>query len=210
MVDPGIELSRGAPVETDPLDLGEETLGQRLGRLRKERGNTQQELAQRIGTIQALVSDYERGKLRLNAEMLARFAPALEINADELLSLVPTSKNGTRPSRKVLLRLEKIEQLPPAQQTTLPKTIDTFLKGTAVRGLSFLERLSANQFRDLRELPVRQRAPDLQPDDTRQSHGDDFDVSLRHTHRPIREHIVLRLLLRWLPSDTSHTHLCHP
>ena len=125
-------MPRKSRLNLPPLDLGEETLGQRLGRLRKERGYTQQELAQRIGTIQALVSDYERGKLRLNAEMLARFALALEVTADELLGLVQTPKNGTKPSRKVLRRLEKIEQLPPAQQTTLLRTIDTFLKGAAV------------------------------------------------------------------------------
>ena len=40
-------------------------------------GYTQVELAERIGIIQALVSDYERDKLRLNAEMLVRFAQAL-------------------------------------------------------------------------------------------------------------------------------------
>jgi transcriptional regulator with XRE-family HTH domain len=51
------------------LELGEETTGQRIARIRKERGYTQNELAERIGTIQALVSDYERDKLRLNAEM---------------------------------------------------------------------------------------------------------------------------------------------
>jgi hypothetical protein len=33
----------------------------------------------------------------------------------------------------VLRRLEKIEKLPPHQQNTLLKTIDTFLKGAAVR-----------------------------------------------------------------------------
>ena len=49
-----------------PHDTESETVGQRLARLRKERGWTQVELAERVGIIQALVSDYERDKLRLN------------------------------------------------------------------------------------------------------------------------------------------------
>jgi transcriptional regulator with XRE-family HTH domain len=56
------------------VDTGGEPLNQRIARLRKERGYTQTELAERIGIIQALVSDYECGKLRLSAEMAIRFA----------------------------------------------------------------------------------------------------------------------------------------
>jgi transcriptional regulator with XRE-family HTH domain len=67
------------------LELGDESVGERIPRVRKERGYTQNELAERIGTIQALVSDYERYKLRLNAEMAVRFAIALEVSTDELL-----------------------------------------------------------------------------------------------------------------------------
>jgi transcriptional regulator with XRE-family HTH domain len=61
-----------------------ESFGQRLARLRKERGFTQVEIAERVGIIQALVSDYELDKLRLNAEMIVRFATASEISTDAL------------------------------------------------------------------------------------------------------------------------------
>lgn len=111
-------------------------MGQRIARIRKERGYTQNELVERIGTIQALVSDYERDKLRLNAEMAVRFAVALEVSTDELLGLhsqngkgkVSSKSNGRKASRKVLRRLEQIEDLPTNQQAVLLKTIDTFIK----------------------------------------------------------------------------------
>jgi predicted transcriptional regulator len=45
--------------------------------LRKERGYTQAELAERMRIIQALISDYEGDKLRLHSEMVIRFAQAL-------------------------------------------------------------------------------------------------------------------------------------
>jgi transcriptional regulator with XRE-family HTH domain len=105
-----------------------------LARLRKERGWTQVELAERIGIIQSLISDYERDRLRMNPDMVLRFAAALEITTDELLQ--PGGEKPPlrhRPSLRVLRRLEKIEKLPPHQQSTLLKTIDTFLKGAAAR-----------------------------------------------------------------------------
>ena len=110
----------------------QETVGGRLARLRKERGWTQVELAERLGIIQSLISDYERDRLRMNPAMVVRFAAALEITTDELLQ-----SNGAqtplrrKPSLRVLRRLEKIERLPPHQQNTLLKTIDGFLKGVA-------------------------------------------------------------------------------
>jgi len=41
--------------------------------------------AGKTGLVQTLVSDYERGKLCLNADMILRFATALEVSTDELL-----------------------------------------------------------------------------------------------------------------------------
>jgi transcriptional regulator with XRE-family HTH domain len=117
------------------MDYGNETLGERLARIRKERGYTQVELAERIGTIQSLVSDYEVDRLRLSAEMAVRFALALGVTTDELLH--PKAKkaaNGKKPSRKVMRRVEQIEKLPPQQQMVLLKTIDTFLRGAHASG----------------------------------------------------------------------------
>jgi transcriptional regulator with XRE-family HTH domain len=106
---------------------------ERLSRLRKERGWTQVELAERLGITQALLSDYERGRLRLNADIVVRFANALEVSTDELLQPKDSrSPLRRKPSLRLQRRMEKIEKLPPHQQSTLLKTIDTFLKGAGV------------------------------------------------------------------------------
>jgi transcriptional regulator with XRE-family HTH domain len=113
-------------------DAVAETFGQRLARLRKERGWTQQELAERAGIIQALISDYERDKLRLNADIIVRFANALEITTDELLRPRESPRAlHQKPNLRVQRRMEKIAKLPPHQQNYLLKTIDGFLKGVA-------------------------------------------------------------------------------
>lgn len=113
------------------LDLGKETIGQRIAGLRKERGYTQKELAEKIGIIHTLVSDYERGKLRLYDEMVTRFAIALEISTDEILGIKSEKHTNTKPSLKIMRRLNKIESLPLSRQKTLLKTIDVFLERTS-------------------------------------------------------------------------------
>jgi transcriptional regulator with XRE-family HTH domain len=105
---------------------------ERLARLRKERGWTQVELAERVGITQRLLSDYEVGRLRLNADIVVRLANALEVATDELLQ--PKGRQHPlrrKPSLRVQRRMEKIEKLPPHQQNYLLKTIDGFLKGVA-------------------------------------------------------------------------------
>src|SRR5882757_8031123 len=76
-------MPKASKLKLMPLPPSDETPGQRLGRIRRERGFTQSELAEKIGLVQTLVSDYERGKLRLNADMILRFSTALEVSTDD-------------------------------------------------------------------------------------------------------------------------------
>lgn len=120
-------MPRKRTLQLPPLDFGSETLGERLARIRKERGYTQVELAQKIGIIQSLVSDYETDRLRLSAEMAIRFALALDISTDELLHPQAKKVSSKKPSRRVMRRVEEIEKLPPYEQRALLTTIDKFI-----------------------------------------------------------------------------------
>jgi len=122
-------MPRRSRLQLPPVLEGKETIGRRLARIRKEQGYTQVELAERIGIIQALVSDYERDKLRLNAEMLVRFAQTLNVSADEILGLDGEKRVGVKnPSLKILRRLNKIASLPPTKQKAFLQTIDALLR----------------------------------------------------------------------------------
>ena len=104
-----------------PVEFDKDSLGERLARIRKERGLTQNQIAAHTGLTQVLVSDYERGRLRLTADMVVRFAVALGITTDELLRPKPHKTAPPRKiSRKVLQRLERIEALPPYKQPCSP------------------------------------------------------------------------------------------
>jgi transcriptional regulator with XRE-family HTH domain len=105
-----------------------ETLGQRIARLRKEKGYTQTELAGRMDTIQKLISDYERDNLRPHPEMIARFAKALSVTADELLGVTAMTGGENTPNLKIMRRMKIINELPSAKQKTVLKTIDLILE----------------------------------------------------------------------------------
>jgi len=107
-----------------PLPLSDETPGQRLARLRRERGFTQVELAGKSGLVQTLVSDYERSQLSLTA---------LYVSTDDLLQPASGPKPARKPSRRVLQRLERIEALPAHVQTTVLKSLDLMLQSVSMK-----------------------------------------------------------------------------
>ena len=122
-------MPKKSKLKLAPVDTGNETLGQRLARLRRERGLTQKQIAEKTGLIQELVSNYELDKLRLNADMILRFSEALDVSTDELLrgSKAKPSAMKKQPSIKLVRRMEQIEALPLYQQRVLLSTIDHFL-----------------------------------------------------------------------------------
>ncbi len=122
-------MSRVSDTNLLHINNGFESIGKRLARLRKERGYTQKELAQKISMKQALISKYEKEKLRLSAEMLLRFSEALKVSADDILGLRPNKKERMpSPSLRILKRVQKIEKLPPSQQKAILKTLDLALQ----------------------------------------------------------------------------------
>jgi len=111
---------------TPPGGAGE-TLGRRLARLRKAAGLSQAQLAERLGTVQTLVSEYELDRRRIHAHRLAEIARLLRVSVDELVGMKPTKVNGGL-SLKLVRRLREIERLSPARQKTLLQMVDAFLR----------------------------------------------------------------------------------
>ena len=118
-----------------PTEAEKGMLGLRIAQVRKEHGMTQVQLAEKTGLIQVVVSDYERGRLRLPADLALRFAEVLGVTVDELLrpgKKPPASQTTAKqPSLKLVRRMEQIESLPTYQQRALLTTIDTFIAAAA-------------------------------------------------------------------------------
>lgn len=101
--------------------------GARLAELRNAAGYTQTELADAIGVTRRMVAYYETESDYPPAALLVQLAGALKLSVDELLGVTGGSKALRAPNRRVLRRLEKIEQLPKRDQDALLRTIDAFL-----------------------------------------------------------------------------------
>ena len=115
---------------------GMETIAERVARMRREKGITQVEMADLLGVSQSVVSDYERGALRLHGELIAKIAEILGVSADEILGLEAKHGAGKKEksaatNRRLLRRIQQIDNLPKRDQEALLRTIDAFLSKAA-------------------------------------------------------------------------------
>ncbi len=106
-----------------------ERIGERIARLRKERGYTQAELAEKIGINRVLVSDYERNRIRPHYEMIIHLANSLEVTTDELLGIKQSEVKKNKPDLKIQRRMKRIERLPQSHKKAILKSIDMLLQG---------------------------------------------------------------------------------
>src|SRR3546814_14885527 len=60
-------------------------LGERIAKARKERGLTQQQLADKLGVSQQTLAHYEVGRVGVGTPMLPRLAQILDLSFDEIL-----------------------------------------------------------------------------------------------------------------------------
>jgi transcriptional regulator with XRE-family HTH domain len=106
--------------------------GARLAQLRKAAGYTQAELAEAMGGVtRRMIAYYETEADHPPAAMLAALVRALRVSVDELLGIEEIKVPAHAPSRRVIRRLQKIEQLPKRDQEALLRTIDAFLAKSA-------------------------------------------------------------------------------
>ncbi|VDA99010.1 hypothetical protein S1OALGB6SA_72 [Olavius algarvensis spirochete endosymbiont] len=108
-------------------------LGFRIAKIRKNRGLTQLELANKIGIRRGLISDYETGRLKLSGELIAHCAMALNVTTDELLGLNSSKFHSRDFSLKFSRRIKQIESLPEFEQKHILKTIDSLVKAAEVK-----------------------------------------------------------------------------
>jgi len=85
---------------------------------------TQQQLADSIGINQNIISEYEKGRLRLHAEMLARFAMTLRVSADDLLGISDQIQEGPEVSLRFLKRIAIIEGFPESKKKHILRNLD--------------------------------------------------------------------------------------
>lgn len=121
-------MPKPSNLNLSPLDLGKETMGERIARLRKERCLTQKQLAKKMGLTQSLISAYELNKLTFSAKMVARFAIFFGVTTDEIIGAKINGKNKIKLNLRLMKRIHRIEQLSEYNQKLILRMIDSFIR----------------------------------------------------------------------------------
>lgn len=114
-------------------------IGQRLTAIRKARGLTQIDVAQKLDITQTLISKYERGDLLLHGELIAQLARLLDVSADDVLGIQrKKASSRTKPvaptpavDRGLARRFALLQSLPRRDRDAVTRTIDALI---AARG----------------------------------------------------------------------------
>lgn len=101
-------------------------IGERLIRLRKEKGWSQNELAKMIGTSGPIIGRYERGEMVPSVEVAKKLADAFETTLDYLVD--ETGKQAEIKDKAMLNRVVEIEHLDQEDKNTILRVIDSLLR----------------------------------------------------------------------------------
>jgi transcriptional regulator with XRE-family HTH domain len=100
----------------------------KLRDLRKRRGWSQGQLAQKIGADLQRVSKYERGVIWPTMELMVAIAKAFDVTVDFLIRDDKQAAVGKIKNRELLNQLEQINELPEEDQKTVVSFLDAFIK----------------------------------------------------------------------------------
>jgi len=98
--------------------------GVRLAEIRQRRGMTQIELGKLVGASNRVIAYYETKDAQPPGALLADLARALKVSSDELLGLKAVQEKQSPKAARLLKRLQKVADLPPADQRTVLKLVD--------------------------------------------------------------------------------------
>lgn len=152
----------GCPYNADVMAIGRPAskdapiFGQRLAALRRGKGLSQRELAEKLNTTREAIDYYERRAQNPTLDLIQRLAEALDVTVAELLGSEPQPVRARPgPVPQLQLRFEQIKQLPRQQQEFVLHFLDTVL-GTAEKRQA--ARRSANTSPTKRMKLTRQEA----------------------------------------------------
>ena len=98
---------------------------------RQRAGLTQGELAEKLGTVQQVVADWERHPYALRPDQLKSLAEVLNVSTDYLLG-ISTVVQLKGPSGKMRQLFEAASRLPRSQQQKVASVLEPFIKEHAI------------------------------------------------------------------------------
>ena len=107
------------------------TFGEKVLKLRKERGWSQQDLAEKIGTHGAIIGKYERNEINPSFEVAKKISDAFAVSLDYL----GDASGQSLPVRdkEILQRIDNIERLPLPEKDRVYFLIDAVIRDAKTR-----------------------------------------------------------------------------
>lgn len=109
-------------------------IARRLATIRKRQGISQNELCAKLGLTQSMMSRYENGERRIPSELLAEFAAAIGVSADELLGLKAPKKNTQEmddETKKLWKKFQQFSKLPEHDRRAVTRLINSLSRAKA-------------------------------------------------------------------------------
>jgi transcriptional regulator with XRE-family HTH domain len=104
------------------------TLGQRIRRLRQERGWSQAQLGLKLGAHQKQISGYERDVHVPSSELLIRIAEAFDVSLDYLVSGDKDASQRIEVADRELIRhMEAVDKLPEKDREAIKAVLESFI-----------------------------------------------------------------------------------
>lgn len=114
--------------------------GDALERIRKERGLTQAQLAQKLDVNQSLIAKWESGKVQPRAATLAKLAETLEVAVEELIVGEAQTTSSSAPTKslraldpKLVELFEEAHKLSPGDREALRRILEAMLTRTRIQ-----------------------------------------------------------------------------
>jgi len=117
---------RKKPQQTQ--DNRQTVIGRNLQSIRKRRGLTQNELADKVGLTREAIASYEAGRAHLMDTILLDLSAALRVSVNEILAVERTSAETLGTSRRWAKRMALIESLPESIKKHILRTLDDVIK----------------------------------------------------------------------------------
>ena len=110
------------------------SFGTKIRQLRKDRGLSQGELAEKLGTSQKVISDYERERTSPARERLPHIAKFFGVSLDVLLDSESEPAYGPGPktlhgNKRTAKAMELFEQLDPVEQRIILRQMKGLIEG---------------------------------------------------------------------------------
>ena len=104
------------------------TLGERIKRLRQEKGWSQAQLSKKLNTHQKQISGYERGIHAPSIELLIKMAEIFNVTLDYIASDEQEDKSRIQiADRELMLTVKEIDALPEEDRATIKAVLNTFI-----------------------------------------------------------------------------------